>query len=360
MTSSLATVEVSRVIDENPADVKDYGLAPPRIEIDFKAAGDKDYRRLLIGAKSPTGVQIFAKRNDEKRVFLIPSFQETTFNRSTFDLRDKSLLAFERDKVDGLELVADGKTLQVSKAGPEWKITKPVEARADYGSVEGLIGRLQMAQMKSMVTSDVPPADLKKYGLEKPAITAHVSAGSARATLLIGGKTPDNTFYARDMARPAIFTVDSALADDLKKGADEYRRKDLFELRPYNTKRVEITRDGSSLVLEMTKGASPDLPGKWRRVSPNPADVDHDKTEAFLTKLSALRAVSFVDSTAKTGLDKPAVSVRATFEDTKEDRVNFGKIGNDVHASHAGEAGAAKVDTNEFNDVLKALDEVAK
>src|SRR3954465_11101690 len=32
MTSALANLNVVRVIDENPADVKDYGLAAPRIE----------------------------------------------------------------------------------------------------------------------------------------------------------------------------------------------------------------------------------------------------------------------------------------------------------------------------------------
>ena len=100
IANALGQVEIVRVIDENPADLKDYGLAAPRIAIDFKAAGDKDYRRLLIGEKSPTGADLFAKRNDEKKVFLIPAAQESTLNRSTFDLRDKTVLAFERDKVD--------------------------------------------------------------------------------------------------------------------------------------------------------------------------------------------------------------------------------------------------------------------
>ena len=80
----------------------------------------------------------------------IPVFNDT-FNKSTFDLRDKSLLKFDREKVDGLEVTADGKTLQVSKRRYDWKIAKPVQARADYGSVEGLAGRLQTAQMKSLV-----------------------------------------------------------------------------------------------------------------------------------------------------------------------------------------------------------------
>src|SRR3954454_1697651 len=55
LTSALASTEIQRVIDEYPTNLNDYGLSNPRIEIDFKAAGDKDYRRLLIGEKTATG-----------------------------------------------------------------------------------------------------------------------------------------------------------------------------------------------------------------------------------------------------------------------------------------------------------------
>lgn len=360
LASTLGSLEVSRVIDENPADLKEYGLTSPRIEVDFKAPGEKDYRRLIIGEKSPTGVQLFATRNAEKRVFLIPGFQETVFNRSTFDLRDKRLLKFDREKADGLEITpVAGTPLQIRKDGNDWKITRPVQGKADYGSVEGLIGRLQTARMKSLVAGAASPADLRKYGLDKPAVTVNVSEGSSRATLLVGGKADDNTFYARDASKPAVFTVDGALADDLKKGADDYRRKDLFEMRAFNASRIELNRDGQSIVLEMTKGAG-DNPGKWRRLSPNPADLERDKTEAFLTKLSNLRATSFVESSTKTGLDKPTLTVLARYDDTKEDRVHFGKVNNDVYAAHPGEPGVAKIDALDFTDTLKALDEVAK
>src|SRR6266403_1652304 len=111
ITSALAAAEISRVIDENPSNLNEYGLSNPRIEVDFKAAGDKDYRKLLIGEKTPTGAGLYAKRNDEKKVFSIPAFQETSLNRTTFDLRDKVLLKFDREKVDAVDIAAAGKTL---------------------------------------------------------------------------------------------------------------------------------------------------------------------------------------------------------------------------------------------------------
>ena len=154
ITSALSQLEIVRVVDEKPANLNDYGLASPRIEVDFKAAGDKDFRRLLIGQKSPTGGNLFAKRNAEERVFLIPAFQEQTFNRGTFDLRDKALLRFERDKVDHITIDAAGKTLELAKTGSDWRLARPIQAASDYAAVEGLIGRVLSAQMKSIVSEN--------------------------------------------------------------------------------------------------------------------------------------------------------------------------------------------------------------
>jgi hypothetical protein len=361
ITTALGQIEVSRVIDENPANLNDYGLSNPRIEIDFKGAGGKESRKLQIGDKSPTGSDLFAKRNDEKKVFLIQAFQETSLNRTTFDLREKNVLKFDREKVDGLDVTAGSKTLAVAKDGGEWKITRPVQTRADFGSVEGLVGRLQSVQMKSMVTENAAPADLKKYGLDKPEATVNLNAGSARATLLIGGKAADNTVYARDASKQAVVTVESALLDDLKKGADDYRRKDIFEFRPFNANRIEMTRNGQTVVLERVKGKGENAADTWRRVSPTAADVDREKTDSLLSKLSNIRAASFVESIAKTGLDKPALAVTVKFDDSKkEEKVTFGQAGNDVFVSRPGEQGAAKVDTADFNEAIKSLDELSK
>jgi Domain of unknown function (DUF4340) len=361
IANAVGQLEIVRVVDENPTDLKGYGLEKPRIEVDFRAAGEKDYRRLLVGEKSPTGADLFAKRNDEKKIFLIPAFQETTLNRSTFELRDKTLLKFERDKVDGVEVNAGGKTVQLAKDGSEWKITQPLQTQADYGAVEGLVGKLQTAAIKSIVADSASAADLKKYGLDKPTATVDLKLGSARATLVLGGTADDKTVYARDTSRPAVVTVDGALADDLKKGADEFRRKDIFEFRSYNANRVELTRNGQTVAFEKTKGSGAEPVDKWRRVSPTAGDADKEKIEALLSRLSNMRATSFVDASAKTGLNMPALTVFAKFEDgKKEERVTFGKVGNDVYAGRPGEPGGAKVDAMDFTETNKTLDDLSK
>jgi hypothetical protein len=361
ITTALGQMEVSRVVDENPTNLNDYGLSNPRIEVLFKNAGDKDFRKLSVGDKSPTGGDLFARRNDDKKVFLIPAFQETTLNRTTFDLREKVVLKFDREKIDRFDITAGGKTVNIAKDGGDWKITQPVQTKADFGSVEGLIGRLQTVQMKALVKDDPTPADLKTYGLDKPEATVNLNAGSTRATFLIGGKAADNTVYARDASKPAVVTVDAVLLDDLKKGADDYRRKDIFEFRPFNANRIELTRGGQTVVLEKVKGQGENAPDKWRRVSPNAADLDREKVDALTSKLSNIRATSFVDAAAKTGTDKPALTIAVKFDDgKKEETATFGQVGSDVFVARPGEPGAAKIDGADFTDAIKALDEIAK
>ena len=94
----------SRVVDENPANLKDYGLDAPRIEIDFKARRRQALRTAARRRQDADRRRSVREAQRREAVFLIPDFQEASLNKSTFDLRDKTVLKFERDKVDGVEV----------------------------------------------------------------------------------------------------------------------------------------------------------------------------------------------------------------------------------------------------------------
>jgi len=369
ITSNLSTLDITRVVDEKPADLKEYGLDSPRVEIEFKASGDKDYgdyHRLFIGGKSPTGGHLFARRDADNRVILVPGFTDPIFNRSTFDLRDKTLLAFDREKVDRIVASADGleglgkKTLELARDGTGWKLTRPTAAIADPSAADSLLGRVQGATMKSIAAEQATPADLKKYGFDKPQGTLTLHTGSASTSLVFGGNANDTDVYVRDPSKPLVVTADGSLLNELRKAPEEYRRKNVFGFSRYSTDRLELTRDGQTVVLEKVK--SQDLtPDKWRRVSPNAGEPDAMNMDDLLTKLEGLRATSFLDSTAGTGVDKPSLTVYAKFENgTKEDRVSFGRSLADVYAAIAGQPGAAQVSAAEFDEAIKALDLISK
>jgi hypothetical protein len=359
ITSNLASLEIQRTVDDKAVDLKQYGLAEPKVEIAFRAAGDKADQTLLLGDKTATGGDLYAKYGSQPKVFLVSAYLESTFNKTTFDLRDKTILSFDRNKADAIDIATAGRTLRFAKSGEDWRLTVPVEAKADFGSVEGLLGRVQTAQMKAIVAPDA--GDPKQYGFDKPEATVVIGAGSSRATLVIGKAGEGGTYFARDQARPMVFTVESSLVDELKKPADDYRRKDLFEFRSFTATRIEIARGKDTLAFEKVKGQGKDAQDRWRQVLPAAKDIDAAKLDSFLTRLSNLRAQSFLEPNdkTKTGLDAPAAIVTVKFDDGKrQERVAFGKVGTDVFASRTGEAGVARLAAMDFDDVMKGLDDI--
>jgi len=356
VASALTNIEIVRVIDENATNLEQFGLAKPNITVEFKAEGGAA-GTLKLGNKNPTQSEIYAQKNNDKRVFLVSSFQETSFNRTPFDLRDKKILKFDRDKADSLLLVKGADSMQLSRAGNEWKVVKPVASRSDYSAIEGFLTRLSSANMSKMIEEN--PKDLAKYGLDKPTMTITIGAGSAKTVFEVG-KTEDSQTYARDASRPMIFTVDSTLQTDLNKNFDDYRKKEAFEFRPFYLAKLRAVKDGKTYEFEKVPPAKPADPETWKVTEVGGASHPADATamEDMLNKLVALKADSFVDAKTKTGLEKPVLVVSASFDEGKFERVTFAQLGDAAYAKREGEEGIAKIQLMSFRDALTAFDAV--
>jgi hypothetical protein len=195
-------------------------------------------------------------------------------------------------------------------------------------------------------------ADLKEYGLDKPAATVHVTSGSAQAGLAIGKSAGEGVVYAKDLSRPMVFTIETALLDELKKPADDFRVKDLFDARAFNTTRIEIARNGQTITLEKEKGKE-----EWKQLTPAAKPADAKKVEALLTALTSVRATSFADKIAGTGLETPELTVGLAYEDgQKHEKVAFARKGSDAYARRDGDAAAAKIDATALDAIIKAVD----
>jgi len=361
VAASVANLEQDRIVEENAADLKTYGLAQPRIEVAFNVEGDKEPHKIQVGDKSPTGVGVYAKLPNSNKVFLAATSLETSLNRSTFDLRDKTALKFDQEKVDSVELTsAKNQTIRLARSGDEWKLLKPVEAPADLTSVEGLLGQIHSAQMMALKDSPEDVKDLKKYGLDKPEVTATLNMGASHITLQLGSSADTANLWARDPARPLIFSIGNGVAEELRKTAFDFRRKELFQFRPYNATRFEITRGKETRAFERVKGSGPNAADTWKQTAPAAKTVDSSNFEGALLEFSNLRAAAAVDKAGPgTGLNNPAAIITVKFEDgKKEERVTFGRPGSgpDVFASRPDQPGALKVETGKFDDALKKLD----
>jgi hypothetical protein len=354
IAGSLATLDLQQEVEPNATDLARYGLMPPRVDVSFRVKGEKAPRRIHFGDKAPASGELYAVVPGQTRVFLVQSFLDSTFNKDTFALRDKTILAFERDKIDRLELTRGSTTMQFAKSGDNWSIVKPFAGRADFATVEGAIERLGAARMQGI--AEPAPADLKRFGLDQPTHVVTVGSGSgsasANATLTLGG-TENAVLFAKDASRPMVFTVAPTLRDDVFKDIAEYRRKDLFDSRSFTANRVELRRGGDTIILEKTKAA--DGKDGWKNGAG--AAVDTAKVDDLLTRLSGIRAQSFQPA-RHPSMNMPALTAVVGFDAGRMETVTFGRAGSEVFASRADEPGTAIVESTTFDETMKALDAV--
>ncbi len=357
LVNGIANLEENREVEPTAANLGEFGLAEPKADLTFKAAGGVT-GRVRLGDQTPTAGDMYAVKDDGSRVFLVGTFSENTLARSSFDLRDKRVLRFERDQADGLEVTTPAGTATMTRADSTWRITAPANARGDYGAIEGLLTKLSTTMMAAVAAPEVK--DPVMYGFEKPVATVVVKTGSSAATLVLGTTVAGKTF-ARDLSRAMVFTIDETVATDLQKGADEYRRKEVFDFRGFTAKEVVLTRGAQTVTLAKVAGSGENAAEKWTvAVTGDGAfatrDADAALADDLLTKVSTLRAQSFANA-APAGA-AATLTVAARFDEQSREAISFARAGGTVVATRADEAGVATIETSPFDEALKALDAV--
>jgi len=129
------------------------------VEIGFDLPGISQEQRFLVGDATPTGGERYATLADSGRIVLIASNLDTTFGKSTFDLRDKAILGFDTFDVDQFEIESDSASIHLAKNASEWRLQKPWDARADFSTTEGIVGRLSSGQMRSVAVEGPPDTE---------------------------------------------------------------------------------------------------------------------------------------------------------------------------------------------------------
>jgi hypothetical protein len=145
---------------------------------------------------------------------------------------------------------------------------------------------------------------------------------------------------------------------ELKKKVEDFRRKEVFDFRPFNTTRFEITRGKEVRAFERVKGTGENAVDTWKQVVPADKTVDASNLEGALLDFSNLRAESFVPvAGVATGHNDPAAVIVVKFDDgKKEERVTIGTVGSGVFATRADQPGALKLENSKYQDAVKKLD----
>ncbi len=290
MITNLVMAKMDREIDPSPAKLADFGLDSPVADITVKVKGKSDLLTLVLGGKNPTGVWVYGKTKDKPAVFLLSDFVLRDLTKPVADFRDKTILAFDRKDVAGLEIKIDGDLLVAEpEAEMKWKVTKPVSLRADWEAISDFLDKLRFTKVKQFVAE--APRSLAPYGLDRPTrVTISLRREKDRTSqALLFGK-PDSAkkgVYAMRPGETSVLLVGDDLWAALPKNVGALRDKTVLDYDRGTVAGLELESPKGKVTLAK-EGE------KWRITAPEPLKADDGEVGGLLFKLREMRATGFL------------------------------------------------------------------
>lgn len=362
----IATLQAQRFI---PKQVKlsdaDTGLDKPTVEISLWLKGRSQPETLSFGGETPISSNVYARQGSSGTIFTVYSSLPDTFKKKPEDLRDKKVLAFEKDDIEKLQLTYPDRQIVVEKRKSgdksEWRLVQPVQAKADSSSVNDVLFDLQGYEVKDWV--ETKPTDLAKYGLDKPQITVTLTAKDGKQeTLAIGDEKGADEVFARNPGRGEVVTLAAKVVKDLTRQPFDLQDRSLIFFERDDIDKVEVTRGKTKIVCTKSgKGVD----AEWRIILPEEAEADKWKVDDILWDMEDLEAKKFVEESptnlAKYGLDSPIASVRLSGKG-KTYTVLFGEAAEDdsVYAKSDQSPRVVLVDKSVLDNLPKSADDLKK
>jgi len=353
LLSSLTNATIDQVVEQKPANLRDFGLDSPSVTLDVTTDAKPQNFELRLGDETPTGGGVYAQAAGNPRVVTLASYLKATLDKKLFDLRDKHVVTIPAAQLQRIEVQAKGKHFTLIK-NPEgvWDLLLPPAVRADRFVAEGMVNRLENLNMASVAAEE--KKNLGKYGFGTPELTVKLGGGGATQTLTLG-KKEGTSYYAVNSALDPVFTLDSGFVSEFEKDPSDLRSKDLFTFASFEVKRLEVeTPGGSRTFVKQPQN-------KWKQTDPAPKDIPVNKVEALLDKLRDLRAESFPKSEklGEFGLTKPPYRFKAQFGDNNEtETVELAKVGDHVYGRREHDVLPSEVSKSALDEIEKALKEL--
>jgi len=316
----LEGARITRVVDEAPKNLSDFGLQDPPIQIELRFKSGKP-KTLLVGDSSPLGHDTYIKLKDEKRVFL--SFlDKNQLKPSLNDLRSKALLDFVTRDVTTVDLRFNKDTQRFVKKGENWKLTAPVKAQGDADEISNFLNNIRTERIETFVSET--PEELGPLGLDPPLIALEIQAEKAKQswTLKIGKPYDDHSYYAQRGQPENVVTVSNSLVETLSKNPLSFMEKSLVSFKDADITAIE-SRDGKTTVHVIRDSSNL---GRWKFKNKENGTVDSATVNTLLLDLQEARIQKFAPSKQLKlfGLDAPQKELTVLKKDGSQETLRLG------------------------------------
>ncbi len=319
LLQAIPDAEVKRTLDEDLASVEEYGLDKPVAIVTVALKDGKTLPAIRVGKTAPVGFSAYVQIEGSPEVKIVGSVFQTGMKKEVKDLRSKTIIDFQDDDVQRIEVTAEGSTVELARDGAKWNIEKPEKLAADENEVRTFLSSLRGLRAQDFVDQ---PAALSEYGLDAPRekIAVLVGKDKTRQELWIGDEQQhDSTkdLYVKREGADLVFAVGTWAWNGLNKNVSAFRDKTVLAFDKDGADAIEVARGDGETFRLVRKGAPqaatpPATPtaASWTLEGvPNPKATQIDQLVGDLHALKGYEiAAESPKSLADYGLDDPDVT----------------------------------------------------
>lgn len=244
------------------------------------------------------------------------------------DIKDEDIKAI--DKIVLNKAGEDGGApvdIELTKNGEDWKLTKPVEAKANQANVKSLLDNLKTLKVSEQIDSG--KANYAKYGVsDDKGLHAVFSKGNGVVLDARFGENGGRGQMTRIVGKDGVFAVKGYSSYLYARDVKGWRDLSLFKFEEGDVTAASIENEHGTFSFTKDGEAWKGKFGKGKATPEAIKEFDDAKVKDLVRAYKALNADGFADKSktpADTGLDKPSAHLVMTLKDGAKREVQVGK-----------------------------------
>jgi len=345
LASELVRMGSSRLIDEDPADLKDFGLDPPAYTV-IVTYNQTNTEVLEVGVENLTGNAVYVKQGLGTAVYLVPVGIKPFLDKDLSDWRQKEVFPAASYDIKEIQIHSSRGRLHVTREGEGWSLEveppreskrKPIAGRGDSGEISNLLGSLINLRGDNFIDKQ---KEALKQALGDPVLSLKLGVSAVeRDSAFFRTENDPGVVYVVTKDFAPIYQISEKSFKEIDQAFSLFRDRRVLSLTsPEEIDEITIDRKGKLLRLQRKDGAW------WMEASTSNKVEAPEIISRLLTDLYNLRIDEFLDEvdpeSPKTGLNPPAVTLHLKGQGgISLGEVAFGKIeGNKIYgrSSHHG------------------------
>lgn len=211
---SFSTLMADKIIDENPVNLKDYGLENPSVTAEAELK-DGSKKIVYLGNLTPDNNTYYLMMKDDPKLYAVPASYVENLKYTLSDVRDGKIHSIDTQNLNYVKVthedgtiveIKKGETKAADSSNNSWLMVQPyANQEVDSGRIANILGAIPYIKANKFIEED--GKDLVKYGLDKPSLVISMKDAASSSNIYFGKDLDDTYIYFKTDTSNAVYAT---------------------------------------------------------------------------------------------------------------------------------------------------------